>query len=101
MTNLEALTATLNFPCDDNKKRKILIDRELDEAATYAKSDAFQLAYADYIMVMVLSANVSEGGFSLSIVDKEKYLNIANAIYAEQGEAQQATPKVTNKSYLW
>lgn len=96
MTFLEAIKGKLNFPLSDNSFIVALNDRGLTETATYAKGAAFDLAYADAIMTLVTSPNVSEGGYSISITERASLLKLADAIYARNGEASH-TAKPTVK----
>ena len=87
MTNLEALKGKLNYPLSDNAFILALNDRDLSETATYAKCQAFDLAYADAIMMLVTAPNTSEGGYSVSLSDKNALISLANGIYAKYGVA--------------
>lgn len=87
MTNLEAIKAKLNFPLPDNAFILALNDRGLTDSATYVKSAAFDLAYADSIMSLLTSPNTTEGGYSISMADKNALIALANGIYAANGVA--------------
>ena len=86
MTYLEAIKGKLNYPLSDNAFILALTDRGLVQTDTYAKSQAFELAYADAITTLVTSPNVSEGSYSVSLSNKEMLLSLANGIYTKYGE---------------
>jgi hypothetical protein len=87
MTNLEAIRAKLNYPLSDNAFILALTDRGLTDSAVYAKSAAFDLAYADSIMTLITAPNTSEGGYSVSLTDKAALMKLADGIYAKNGVA--------------
>jgi hypothetical protein len=98
MTQKEALQAAVKYELSDNELEKILIDRGLTAADVYAgKSQAFDLAQADAITLLVTAPNVSEGGYSLSLSDKSSLIKIATGIYTKYGEVNPLIepPKVT------
>ena len=92
MTNLEALKGKLSYPLPSNAFILALTDRGLVDSATYAKCQAFDLAYADAIMMLVTAPNTSEGGYSVSMADKNALIALANGIYDKYGVAT-AIPK--------
>jgi hypothetical protein len=83
MTNLEAIKAKLNYPLSENAFILALQDRGLTSVGIYASSQAFDLAYADAITTLVTAPNVTEGGFTVNLVDKTSLLNLAAGIYAK------------------
>lgn len=104
MTILEALLASVNFPINTAKAEKCLIDRGLTAADTYSEeTEAFLLAKADLIMVLLTTPSVSEGGFSLSLSDREDLRNIAATIYREYDEEPPFAPKpiIISRSDRW
>jgi hypothetical protein len=92
MTNLEAIKGRLNYPLSSNSFILALTDRGLTHSDTYAKSQAFDLAYADAITTIVTTPNISEGGYSVSMSDKENLIKLANSIYLKYGEPSSLTP---------
>lgn len=96
MTYLEALKAKLNYPLTDNAFTLALTDRGMTASADYAYSAAFQLAYADVIMTLVTSPNISESGYSISMSEKESLKKLAQGIYETYG-AVSPIPKPTAK----
>ena len=88
MTNLEALQSTVSgYQMDTNVFTRILTDRGITSTDTYtAISQAFQLATADVYIVVATMVNVSEGGFSISVNDRENLISMANSIYQRYGK---------------
>jgi hypothetical protein len=86
MTNLEAIKGKLNYPLSENSFILALEDRGLKSVGIYTKSQAFDLAYADAITTLVTVPNVTEGGYQVSLTDKESLLKLADGIYKKYGE---------------
>lgn len=86
MTNLEALKAKLNYPLSDNSYTVALQDRDLMANSVYVGGRAFDLAYADVINTLVTSPDSKEGGYTISLTDKDKLLRLADGIYKTYGE---------------
>jgi hypothetical protein len=86
MTNLEAIKGKLSYPLSDNAFILALLDRGLTSTDTYAKGEAFDLAYADAITILITAPNTSEGGYSVSQSDKKTLLDLPNGIYTKYGE---------------
>ena len=103
MTILEAIKSTVaGYPLSDNAFIKALLDRGLSATAEYSgKSQSFELATADIYMVLVSSANVSEGGYSVSISEKANLMKMANAIYQKWGDTSGSTPIINDASSSW
>jgi hypothetical protein len=81
MTNIEAIKAKLNYPLSDNSFTVALQDRGLTDSDTYSTCQAFDLAYADVINTLVTAPDTKEGGFTLTLTDKDKLLRLADGIY--------------------
>jgi hypothetical protein len=81
MTNLEAITAKLNYPLSENTFIVAMEDRGAVSDAVYAGGKAFDLAYADVIITLLTTPNITEGGYSISLSDKQTLLNLADKIY--------------------
>ncbi len=98
MTNLEALSANINYPLEDNKLEKALFDREVDPTRNYSLENkkAVDLATADIYVVLVTSANIQEGGYQISLTDKSNLIKLARATFKKYGEPDpfDETPKV-------
>ena len=105
MTVLEALSGAVNYPVDENRIIKILIDRGLGESDTYTQaigaSKAFELATADLYVLLVSSANVAEGGYNVSMTDKSNMLKMASGIYSKHGVDNPLKPSIRNRSNYW
>lgn len=88
MTNLEVLKSkAIGYPIEENTYLGILIDRVVDAAAEYkGKSKAMELAKADLYVTLLTAANITEGGFQLSLTDKTNFANVASGIYDFYGE---------------
>jgi len=87
MTNLEAITAKLNYPLSENTFIVALEDRGVVSDAVYATCEAFELAYADTIITLVTTPNITEGGYSISMSEKKTLLSIADKIYTKYSVA--------------
>lgn len=87
MTNLESLKATIaGYPMSDNAYSKALTDRGITSGSTYAGiSSAFELARADLYVTLATGVNITEGGYSISVSDRDSLLKIANSIYSRWG----------------
>ena len=85
MTYLEAIKGKLSYPLADNAFILALTDRGLTSTDTYSKGEVFDLAYADTIMVLLTTPNISEGGYSISFSDRAILLKLANGIYTKYG----------------
>lgn len=96
MTNLEAIRGAVNYPLDDKAFEKVLIDRGFTAEGNYSPSAQFGLAVADAITVLVTSPNVSEGGYSISLNDRESLMKLASRLYAKGGEDSPFDPVVSS-----
>jgi len=87
MTYLEAIKGKLSYPLSDNAFILVLADRSLTSTDTYVKGESFDLAYADSIVVLLTTPNISEGGYSVSFSDRAILLKLATGIYTKYGVA--------------
>ena len=87
MTYLEAIKGKINYPLSDNTFEILLIDRGLTSTDTYTSCQAFDLAYADAIVTLITSPNITEGSYSVSLTDKKTFINIADGIYKKYSVA--------------
>lgn len=105
MTILEALKSVVSYPVSSNTVEAISITRGLTSSATFdqsvALSSAFELAKADVYAHVVGAANISEGGYSVSMTDKSNMIKMASAIYAKHGESNPFAVTLTNASNRW
>ena len=103
MTNLEALSAACNYPIATLKLQKILIDNGLNDSDTYTgQTKDFELATAALYTLIVTSANLSEGDFSVSATDKSNLLAMASGIYDKHGLPNpNFSNTIRNRSNYW
>jgi len=103
MTVLEAIKSVVaGYPLSDDTFNRVLTDRGLTGADTYTgKSQAFDLATADVYMTLISAASISEGGFSVSMTEKNSFRELANSIYLKYGDAAGQTPKVRSMTQRW
>ena len=102
MTTIEALKASVNYPISVDQANVALIDRGLTSTDTYAGiTQEFELAKADILMMLATSANIQEGGFSISMTDKGNMIKIASQIYTKYGVSNPLAPKLRNASNRW
>lgn len=102
MTNLEALKAAVNYPISTNQATLALLDRSLTPADTYtAVSKEFELAKADILMLLISSANIAEGGYSISMTDKSNMMKMASQIYTKHGVSNPLAPQIKDASNRW
>lgn len=95
MTNNAALQSTTSYPIVADTIERLLVDRGLVPADVYGgKSQAFDLAKADLYKELIAGANITEGGYSVSITEKTQLLNIANSIYAQYSEPLLSQPTI-------
>ncbi len=85
MTYLEAIKAKLDYPLSDNAFIVALEDRGLTSTDAYVKGEAFDLAHADAIMMIVTSPDKREGGYSVSLSDRKTLTSLASGIYSRYG----------------
>ena len=83
----EALLNSMPFAISPSQVEVIGIERDIDlDEGFYPEtkdSVGYQLAKADMIRIFVMTPNVSEGGVSISITDRQRLIGIANAIYGK------------------
>jgi hypothetical protein len=103
LTNLQAISGSVNYPVQEVKLKKILIDRGIEESEFYTgMNQSFELATADVMVLLVSSANITEGGYQISLTDKTNLLDLANLTYTKYGEKTVATkPEIRNRSNAW
>ena len=61
-------------------------------AGIYAGGETFDLAYADAIAVLLTTPDIKEGGYSLSVTDKNTLTKLANGIYSKYGIVSSLKP---------
>jgi hypothetical protein len=104
MTNLEAIKGRLGHPLSDNGFKLALTNRGLTDSEIYlASSAAFDLAYADSIVTLLTTPDISEGGYSIKISEKKMLIDLAGSIYKKCGVENLISflkPRATFKS-VW
>lgn len=107
MTILEALSGSVNYPVDKIKLQKILIDQGFNDSDTYTKvigsSMEFDLAIAALYVLLVTSANISEGDFQIAATDKSNYIKLAAGIYSKWGVNNPLDKEstISDCSHIW
>jgi hypothetical protein len=102
MTNLEALQASLIYPVEEAKLIKALFDRDLFHLDDYIKSKKMlmDLTTADVLSLLVTAPDIKEGGYSITLSDKQALMKTASGIYLKYGEQDpfNKVPTVTSSS---
>jgi hypothetical protein len=104
MTNTAALAATVNYPVDDIKIQKLLIDNKITPDGEYTGlSQDFEVATAGLYVLLVTSANITEGGYQISMTDKSNMIDLATGIYNKYGldNPLVVKPKIVDMSDRW
>ena len=103
ITIKSALKSTVNYPIPDDRIEKALIDAELNGDAIYTKPDEriIDLVTAGLILTICTSANVSEGGYSISLSDRDGLLAIRSKLLVKWGELDELSPTVYDGTNLW
>jgi hypothetical protein len=104
MTNSEAILSATSYPVSANAVTRICTDRGISAGGTYTGRDkSFELALADLYAMMASSPSISEGGYSVSISDRQQFSRMADAIYSKWGDGMSAAgiPNIRNRSELW
>lgn len=105
ITIKSALRGKINFPLSEETIGTALIEAELDGDAVYTKSRTkeVEICAAGLILVVCTSGNVSEGGYSLSLSDKESLLKVRRGYLSKWGEPDldPERPKVSAVKGKW
>lgn len=80
-----------------------MIDNGLSESGIYTGySKDFDLATANLYLLLVTSANVSEGDYSVSATEKSSLLSLANGLFEKHGVTNPlGEKKIINRSNYW
>ena len=100
MTISEAISSVLGFKVKAMTIQVICAKRGLNPSDTFDANTsvkAFDLATADAVKMGLTMPNVTEGGVSISMPDKDKMLAYANTIYAQYGEPMLCSQVATVK----
>lgn len=102
MTTIEALKASVNYPISDNQAMLAITDRGITSTDVYAGiTEAFELAKADILMMLASSANIQEGGYTISMTEKSNMMKMASQIYTKYGVENPLAPKMRDASNRW
>lgn len=91
-TVFEALKSSVGYPVPKDSIEAIAVRRGIYESLQkeinpqVMNSKAFALCEADIVKYLITVANVSEGGVSISVNDREVLINTANSVYARYDE---------------
>lgn len=91
-TVFEALKSCVGYPVPKDSIEAIAVRRGVYESlqkeinSEVMNSKAYALCEADIMKYLITVANVSEGGVSISVNDREVIINTANSIYARYAE---------------
>lgn len=98
MTILEALKARFGYPVSDAFFQSVLIGRGLSPDDPFSPEVAhcpcFALARMDGLIQLLTEPNVTEGDYSISITDRDKILDVINAIRRENDLPPYGAPTV-------
>lgn len=99
----EALTSMIDFPLPLKRIDKALIDGGLNGEANYTKSDEqkVDLCTAGLILTICTAGNISEGGYSLSISDKEALMKTRSLLLLKWGVSDNTVPEIEDGTGLW
>lgn len=104
MTNLEALKSIIggNYPFDNNMYSKALIDQGISETDTYSilNIKPIDLAYAGLIQTLIVSPDIGEGSYKLTVADRADLIKIRTAILNKYGLSE-STGFVKDRSDIW
>lgn len=82
-----------------------MLDRGVDPHGRYTgKTEAFELANADLLVYLVTSADISEGGYRVSLSEKQALMSIAYQIYERYSVSvpeEIKKPEIRNRSNYW
>lgn len=91
-TVFEALKSCVGYPVPKDSIEAIAVRRGIYESlqkeinSEVMDSKAYALCEADIMKYLTTVANVSEGGVSISVNDREVFINTANSIYTRYEE---------------
>ncbi len=98
MTILEAIKSSTVYPVPVVNIEKMCIDRGLDKDMEYTQeigsSQSYRLATADLYLFLYASNSITEQEVKISVNEKDRYKDLANAIYGEYDD-----PKYTGLTY--
>jgi hypothetical protein len=106
LTKKQALRGKINYELPDDAYEIALIEAGLNGDDEFTADDAkdIDLCAAGLILIVLTSANESEGGYSISISDRAGLLKIRSLILKKWGIADDTlapAPLIKDISYLW
>lgn len=106
MNTLKALQSKigLNYPGIEDAATVALIDQGLTGQETYSADylEKVEIAQAGLILTLLTSVkSVTEGGYSISLADRESLTNVYTLIVGKYGLPDLLNPSITDSSYLW
>lgn len=111
MTNLQALQSVIgvNYPYDANMYSKALIDASaipgcltLAEGDEYVAANAktIDLCVAGLVLTIISSPDVQEGGYKVTVADRQALLTLRNTLLAKYGISY-GTAFINDASSVW
>ena len=102
-TKNQALRSKINYALPDDAYECALIEAGLNGDDSYTAADAkdIDLCAAGLILVLLTSANESEGGYSTSLSDRAGLLKLRSLLLGKWGIPDDSTPTIKDVSYLW
>lgn len=103
MTNLEALKFKINYPLQEGSFSLALIEADIDPSLEFNKvnSKALDIAASGLILQILTSPNISEGGYSISISDKEALLKLRSMLLAKWDLPDTEASTINDASFLY
>lgn len=109
LTNKKSLIAAIafNYPIPDDAIEKALIDSDIDGDGNYTKVDEKQIdlcAAGLIVGILTGATSMSEGGFSISMSDREALRKTRSFLLLKWGEADimdTSVPKISDASSFW
>lgn len=102
MTNWESAKASVgsNYPFDDKAYQAGLTLVGLDPDAETVAGQGFDLAIAQLILFLITSADISEGGYSVSL-DRDAMFKVRQALLDKWDSPIPNGPTLRDRTYLW
>lgn len=102
MTNLEAARSSVgsNYPFDEATFRAGLLSVGLDPDVVFSPGQSYDLAIAGLILYLVTAADVSEGGYSVSL-DRDAMLAVRKALLDKWDSPIPTGATLRDRTYLW
>ncbi|MEN0095899.1 MAG: DUF6706 family protein [Pedobacter sp.] len=102
MTNLEALKNKINYPLNEGSFLVVLIEADINPQAEFSKDNSMKLdiAASDLILQVLTSPNVSEGGYSISLSDREALLKVRSLLLAKWQVDDSGASSISDATYL-